>query len=509
MASMVETTLGRIEGTLENGHHVFRGIPFASPPLGRLRFRAPEPMEPWTGVRETKTMSPAAPQSRSSLIGLSRFSEDCLYLNIWTPGPDGEKRPVMFWIHGGSFTAGGASQKMFDGSALAKRGDVVVVTINYRLGSLGFAFLGGLLGDKFPTDSNPGLRDQIMALNWVHENIEAFGGDPRNVTIFGESAGGFSVGCLLAAPTAKGLFHRAICQSGATHLVTTPEDASQIAKILLDELEISPARPEKLWTLPAEVLVKAQRKCFLKKITLGTKKRRLPLVYMTLLPVSEGDVLPEDPYQSVVDGAAKDISTLVGTNLDEHHLFIHMADQGKIKMDRKGLVKVCGSRIPGHGEKVAQVYETAHREQGRSTKPTDLFGAVETDRMFRIPSIRLAEAQSRHQPDTYMYLLDWPCPMMDGIMGCCHVVDVPFVFGMVDSDHGKMFTGGGPEARALSEKMQDAWIAFTKTGKPGHPGLGDWPAYDLERRATMRLGKQCRLEDAPMDVERRFWDEIL
>lgn len=509
MASIVETKHGKVEGTEKNGLHIFRGIPFAKPPVGKLRFRAPQEPESWSGVREAKKFSPAAPQTVNPLMGLSDFSEDCLYINVWTPGLDNKKRPVMFWIHGGGFTLGAASQTIYDGAPLTARGDVVFVSINYRLGALGFLFLNDLLGKNAEVDGNVGLQDQMAGLKWAVQNVEAFGGDPNNITLFGESAGGMSVGNLLAAPGVKGLFHKAICQSGATHISATRDDATKVAAVFLKDLQISPEDPGKLWEVSYEDVLKAQLASGSQPVTRGTGSKRLPQTLMNLIPVADGDVLPKDPYEAVLNGSAGDIPMLVGTCLDEWKLFSSMPGLGGGDMDEGAMAQIFEASIPSHGAEGAKVYKEAHTAAGRGTTPKDLFDAMETDRLFRIPSVRLAEAQDKQNAELYMYLLDWVSPMMGGILGCCHVVDLPFVFGLVDTPFGQMYTGGGDAAKALSQNMMDAWTGFARTGKPGHAGLDEWPTYDLKDRATMILGKKCRIEKDPMSKERVFWENVL
>ncbi len=507
MGTIVETRCGKLEGRETGGVQVFRGIPYARPPVGALRFRAPEPAEPWSGVRSALEFGPSAPQQPMMLplpgMDVGAMDEDCLYLNVYTPAADGAARPVMVWIHGGGFVIGSGSQPVYDGRPLALRGDVVVVTINYRIGPLGFLFLSDLCPELAGATGNAGIRDQVAALEWVRDNIAAFGGDPGNVTIFGESAGGMSVGTLLGMPSARGLFARAIAQSGASHNVHTRETATKVAARFLEELGIAPAQAAAtLRELPPDKLLETQQQTVLK---LGTS-----LGLLAFQPLVDGDSLPEPPLGAVAAGHAADVTLMTGTTRDEWNLF-GMLDPRARSLDEAGLVKRLSAQLPDADVPgLVEVYRRA-REGRASCDPKDLYFAIQTDRIFRIPAIRLAEAQRPHQPHTYLYRFDWETPAFGGALGACHAVDLAFVFGLVDRPGAELFTGGGPEALLLSERVMDAWAAFARNGDPSHAGLpgGRWDAYDAERRATMLLGRDCALEFDPGAAERRAWDGLV
>jgi para-nitrobenzyl esterase len=506
MTFVVSTRLGTLEG--EAGAHgtvVFRGVPYATAPVGALRFRPPQPHEGWHGTRMARTFGPSAPQDRGLMQDIPECSEDCLTLNVWTPACDRARRPVMVWIHGGGFTVGAGSQDMYEASMLARRGDVVVVTINYRLGLLGFACLGDLLGGAHDTTANNGLRDQLAALRWVRDNIEAFGGDPENVTIFGESAGGMSVGALLSSPAARGLFRRAVAQSGAAHHTTFREDASRMTELALRGLGIQVSQPERLWSASISEIVTAQRLCFRETILRGPSAKRLPQASMTLLPVSGDDLLPTAPFDAIAAGVAAGIDVMAGANLDEWHYFVFLVEPGKRTLDEAGLLKVCSKRVPARAEEAIRLYRSVF---GAELPAWKIFSAIETDRMFRIPAERLVEAQSQHHARSYSYLFDWRSPLMDGEMGSCHALEVPFVFGTVEGTFGRAFTGGGPAAEALSFKMLDAWAAFARTGDPSHEGIGTWHPFDTERRATMRFGATTVLRGATLPELHAFWQPL-
>jgi len=431
------------------------------------------------------------------------MDEDCLFLNVYTPAADGGRRPVMVWIHGGGFVIGSGSQPVYDGVPLAKRGDVVVVTVNYRLGPLGFLHLADLCPELEGAVGNAGIRDQIAALEWVNENIAAFGGDPENVTIFGESAGGMSVGTLLGAPAARGLFRRAIPQSGAAHNVHTRETATEVARHFLEELGIAPAdAAAKLRSVPPDKLLDTHQQTVLK---LGTS-----VGLLAFQPLVDGDALPAPPLDAVRAGHAAGVDLLVGTARDEWKLFGFL-DPGLAKLDEAGLVARVAKQVGGE-ENATRLVAAYRGARGRdAATPQDLYFAIETDRVFRIPAIQLAEAQQRHRDGVYMYLFTWESPMMGGALGACHAIELPFVFGQVEAEGAELFVGGGPDAIRLSEQTMDAWLGFARAGDPAHAGLpgGRWPAYEPERRATMRLGPETICDDAPGEAERAAWDGLI
>ena len=505
MGPTVATRYGKVEGRQEAGVQIFRGIPFAKPPVGELRFRAPEPPAPWSGVRSALEFGSSAPQPSMTLplpgMDVGPMDEDCLTLNVYTPAADAARRPVLVWIHGGGFVIGSSCQPIYDGRPLSRRGDVVVVTVNYRLGPLGFLYLSELCPDLEDAIGNAGLRDQVAALEWVRDNIDRFGGDPLNVTVFGESAGGMSVGTLLGMPSARGLFSRAIPQSGAAHNVHTRDTATQVAEHFLDELGVPAGDAARtLRELPPARLLDTHNQTVLK---LGTTLGLLPFQ-----PMVDDDSLPRPPLEAVRAGDAAPVALLTGTTRDEWKLF-GMLDPGIAKLDEAGMRARLAHQV-ADPEALIEAYRGT-RPGGAAATPPEIFFAIETDRVFRIPAIRLAEAQSAHQPATFMYRFDWATSSMGGALGACHAVELPFVFGLVDRPEGNLFVGGGPGAMPLSERVMGAWLAFAREGDPSHAGLPDgrWPAYRPDERGTMILGRECACELDPQSSERRAWQGIL
>ncbi len=509
MDPRVETAAGRVAGSREDGVLVFRGIPYARAPQGALRLSAPRPPEPWTGVREAKRFGASAPQTPGRLAALlgsptESFAEDCLYLNVWTPGTDAARRPVLVWLHGGSFTTGSGSQPVYDGARLARRGDAVVVTINYRLGALGFLHLPALEREAHAATANPGLLDQVAALAWVRENIAAFGGDPTNTTLFGESAGAMSVGTLLGTPRARGLFARAILQSGAASNVTDREDALRVGETFMKELGLAPDDLAGLRAQPLAAVLAAQER--------ATAQLLGVVPQLPFQPVVDGDVLPRPPLEAIAGGSARDISILIGTNLEEQKLYAPTDPKAQL-LDDDGLLRRCRRALPEpgpdgrpRGEHVVRRYRAA-REGRFDVSPRELWFAIETDRWFRVPATRLAEKHAAHQPATWAYLFTWKSPALGGMLGSCHALEIPFVFGCVDDQLVQRFVGDDKAVPGISQRMQDAWLAFARSGDPGHSGLDAWPRYDATRRATMLFGEECRVEHAPFEAERAFWDE--
>jgi para-nitrobenzyl esterase len=504
MPAIASTKQGKVEGEEKDGLAIFRGIPFAAPPVGARRWRAPEAPLSWSGVRKAGEFGACAPQNLIPLDMLEAFkisepqSEDCLFVNVWTPRADGARRPVLVWIHGGAFAIGSGAQAIYDGAPLAKRGDVVVVTVNYRLGPLGFLRLAELTNGRIPSTGNEGILDQIAALEWVRENIAAFGGDPENVTIFGESAGGMSVGTLLGLPRARGLFHKAIPQSGASSTANTREHAAFVAERFVSLLGVGRDPDALLAATSAQLLAATAQLAGPPGVANGD------VGGMPLAPVVDGEIQPRLALESVARGSAAGVPLLLGTTLEEWKLFMP-ADPTNFTLTDGQLYARCEKRLGAAGRGVVDTYRKARSERGAPVTPPELWCAIETDRIFRMPALRLAETQLQHESRVFEYLFTWPSPLLGGMLGACHALELGFVFGTHDHPGMVDFSGTGPKAGALSERMMDAWLAFAKTGDPATPAAS-FPRYTPAERATCIFGESSEIASAPYDEERRAWD---
>jgi para-nitrobenzyl esterase len=493
VSASTEIAQGKLQGTARDGVLRFNGIPYARPPIGNLRWRLPEAPEPWSGVRNAAGFGNIAPQVASAAGAVlggtpGTRSEDCLYLNVQTPACDGGKRPVMVWIHGGAFNTGAGSVGTYNGKFLVPRGDVVLVTINYRLGALGFLNLRDATDGKLPGTGAEGLADQVAALEWVKANIAQFGGDPDNVTIFGESAGGMSVGALLAAPSARGLYHKAIPQSGASDIGFARERSAKIARHVLDKLGTGDPT-----ALSWEAILDVQ------KLILETPRE--VGAGMPFAPTIDGTVLPKRAIACVAEGSAAGTPLLTGTTRDEWKLFTVAAANLKT-LDEAGLRKMT-ARLAGeeHADAIVAAYA------GAGT-PFDRWNAIMTDHTFFVPATRLLDAQGAHAP-VYAYRFDWPSPFLDGALGACHALELGFTFGTFRLKGAEPFFGSGPEAEALSDAMMDSWLAFAHNDNPSNDTAGAFMRYDTAKRATTIFGDgPTRVTRAPNEERRKAWEAV-
>lgn len=490
--TIVKTRSGSVRGSSEDGIAIFKGIPYAAPPFGARRFRAPQPVEAWNGIRDALEFGPTVPKPPypppidTLLPEPVRPGEDCLNLNIWTPDLSSANLPVMVWIHGGAFRNGTGMIPTYDGTNFARDG-VVCVTINYRLGSEGFLFIG-------EGTANLGLLDQLAALTWVQENIAAFGGDPTNVTIFGESAGGMSVTTLLAMPRARGLFRRAIAQSGAGHYAISLETARLIGQYVAEELGVE-ATVEAFAAIPPERLVKAQVAVATALATKPDPQRWREVAFNSMVhePVIDSDILPDLPIKLIAEGAGAGVDVLVGTNTDEHTFFL--VPTGAINLVNENSL---ANLSRGYGIAPEETLAT-YRELYPTASIGELYIAFVTDWFFRIPAIRLAEARIAHAESAYMYEFAWRSPQLDGRLGACHALELAFVFDNLQQTANRGLVGpNGPQA--LADAMHSAWVAFATTGDPG------WPRYDLTSRATMHYDTISEVVNDPHSVARTFWE---
>jgi len=500
--TVVSTKSGKIEGSYEGGQYIFKGIPYASPPTGDLRWLPPRPVKPWKDVRPAKQFGPIAPQNTMPGGFMEQVpqpqSEDCLFLNIWTPGLDSAKRPVMVWIHGGAFTMGSSSDAMYESDKLLKRGNIVLVSINYRLGMLGFLRLKDVTGGKIPATGNEGLLDQVMALKWVKDNIAAFGGDPKNITVFGESAGSISIACLMVMPDAKGIFQKTILESGAGNAAVPKEEADRCGELFLKLTGIKKDDAQAMRALTPAQLLELEMKIRMASPGAGGTAR-----VTSHYPVIDGEVIPDVPNKLARQGASKGILSIIGTNLDEYTLF-GMMDPAMAALTEADLKKKLAAMLPGPGaDELVEVYGKALQKRGESATPANILSAINTDLMFRMPSLDLVEAQRENKTPVYSYIFTWNSPSMGGVLKACHALEIGFVFGKYDP----MFCGAGPEADKLSECMQEAWLAFAKTGNPSSKCTGEWPEYGKDRK-TMVFGKASHMEAAPFEAERAVWEKV-
>jgi para-nitrobenzyl esterase len=516
MGCVVKTVQGRVRGAVVEGGYAFLGVPYAAPPFGANRLRPPQPVTAWEGVRDATRMGPEPPQVAPPTTGGPRggaaedwedvagafagvgravCSDDCLNLNVWTPDPGAAGLPVMVWIQGGMFEL--SSTAAYDGRNFARDG-VVCVVLNWRPGAEGFLYLGDDI-------ANVGLLDQVAALQWVQENITAFGGDPANVTVFGESAGAMSIGTLLAMPRAAGLFRRAILQSGAAHQVLPAGDALRIGGYLAAKLGVARTR-EGIAAAGVGRLLAAQAELKADLLTYPDPDRWGQAVVTSTMPwqpVIDGQVVPGLPIERIAAGSGRQVDVIVGTNTDDWRLWLVVSGAiGQITDEiLTGPVRDYGYQsLTCYGLPAAAAL-AAYRQRFQGSSPGDLLASVQTDWWMRIPAIRLADAHAGTAvaSNTYMYEFAWAAPGL----GAVHALEVPFVFDTATADaplFGPLVGNDPPQQ--LGRDMHSAWIAFATSGDPG------WPAYDIARRATMRFDTDSRVVDDPRSWERTIWDGI-
>ena len=477
------TTSGPVRGRLKEDVVLFAGIPYAAPPVDGLRFRRVVPHAGWADVRDCFKFGPAAPQTPSGGLTDSapvRWDEDCLTLNITTPALDDGGRAVLFWIHGGGYRTGQGGIPWYNGARFAQNKDIVVVSINYRLGALGFTDLSAF-GSEFATSGVNGTLDQITALRWVSDNIAAFGGDPSRITIAGESAGGFSVATLLASPLAAGLFQRAIGQSGAGQHTLPPEAGAMVAREFMNALRAD--GPVQLEAASAQDVLDAQAS--VDQVLEQGPGRNSPLgvPVSPFYPVTGNEVLPRAPIDLIHDGASAGVGVLTGSNRDETTLWGYgRVDEARLK-----------AAAVGFGD--AALLD-AYRRTRPDASDNDVMIAMTTDHMFRIPAIRLAEA---HRGDTWLYQFDWESRAFDGRLKATHALEIPFAFDNLDRAGVDAFLGPGPVPQSVATEMHDVWARFINAGDPG------WPVYDIDRRATYCFNEHSALIDDPASEERIAW----
>ncbi|RPF34416.1 carboxylesterase/lipase family protein [Streptomyces sp. TLI_185] len=492
--SVVRTVAGAVRGRREDGLTVFRGIPFAEPPVGNDRFGAPRPVRAWEGTREAYAFGPPPPQEsgiqgRRGVVSAAE-GDEWLTVNVWTPEADSAaRRPVMVWIYGGAYKLGHSGSPGYDAQRIARDGDLVVVTLNYRVGIEGFALIEG-------APANRGLLDQVAALEWVRDNIAEFGGDPGQVTVFGESAGAGSVASLLAMPSARGLFRRAIAQS-VPGTYFSGELARDIASAIAEEAGLRPTTAD-LATVDPRQLTSVGEALSARMMSYADRWGQVAPTATPFSPVVDGEVLPCTPWQALKAGAGRDVDLLVGHNRDEFRLFLVLGGMlGKIGEEQAGWAL----RTFGPGPDGERAYRAAFPE----ATPGELFERVQTDWLFNMPSLHLAEAQIQGGGRAHVYELTWPAPGGGGGLGACHGLDIPLLFGTFQADLGQLLfagTGATAEGEALSSRFRASWTAFARTGDPG------WPAFEAEERLAQVLDVEPKAQVGPYPEEasRRLWE---
>lgn len=490
--TLVSTQYGQVQGMVEKGVAVWKGIPYAQAPVNELRFKAPQPLQSWSGIKKTTEFSAIAPQISPEAL-TEQTSEDCLFLNIWSPAADNSKRPVLFWIHGGAFITGSGSTPAYNGASFANTGNVVVVTINYRLGPFGFLYTKDLT-DSDLFDTNNGLRDQMAALQWVKENIAAFGGDPDNITIFGESAGGASVVNQLGSPLSKGLFHKAIAQSPCSFCIyTDTKTATQGTIRFLEILALSLSEITQLIDIPVDILLKASEQ-------LVEEMTELVPGNIAFQPIVGDDVLPLRPEQAVVKGSGSQVPLIVGSNEDEGTMFALLPVPKIMPINDTLINTYLEQNYPNTSSEIKEAYKEVPAE----LRPIKMGG----DATIWLPAVTIATAMPNSSP-VYMYRFRWTSDYLKG-SGLCsfHSLEIPFVFGnLQSSDVVETLKGADEkETQALSQKMQQAWINFAHTGNPSNNEINDWTAYNTKTRTSMVFDKEIRLENDIEATVRKAWE---
>jgi para-nitrobenzyl esterase len=489
---VIRTRHGSVRGSVADGVLRFLGIPYAAPPFGDNRLRPPQPVEPWSGVRDATTYGAKPPQLPYPppwdvlIPERGPDGEDCLNLNIWTPDTSAAGLPVMVWIPGGMFEAG--SGATYDGARFARDG-IVCVTINYRVGAEGFLHLG-------KGNTNRGLLDQIAALEWVRDNIAAFGGDPGNVTVFGQSAGAMSVGTLLSMPSAKGLFRRAIAQSGGAHQVISLGAAEKVTRQLAQKLGV-PATRDAIAAIPPDRLLQAQAELKADLMAHPDPERWGRETVASILlwqPVIDADVVPARPIDRITAGAASDIDLMTGATTEEWNFFFVPA--GAMEQITP---EVLPGAIAAYGLPVEATLP-AYRATHPGASAGELLSAIQSDWYCRIPALQLADAHARNSAATWMYEFAWRSPQYGCRLGAFHGADVAFVFDQLGPDTEPLLGPSPPQE--LADRMHRAWVAFATTGNPG------WPRYDLTRRATMRFDTRSEVVNDPRSGQRSLWEHM-
>jgi para-nitrobenzyl esterase len=498
---VIETADGRLRGIEDRSVGIFKGIPYAAPPLGERRFRPPVPVEKWTGVRDALSFGKQAIQSENvfgmppelvpmvPLYGGEPFDEDCLTLNVWTSGTSGASRPVLLWCHGGAFLTGSGSSSWYDGSNLCRLDDVVVVSFNHRLGALGYLHVEDI-ADSFEGSGTAGIRDIVAVLEWVKTNIARFGGDSGNVTIFGESGGGAKVSVLMALPSAKGLFHKAIIQSGPAVQMANREDGTRTARQFLAEVGLDENSAAELRKLPVDRIVAAQNavQATVARTSFADRRR------FGFNPVIDGAFFPGGPFAPAAPETSAGVPLMIGSNREEMNLFLgHLPWVVAATFDN-----LPDTMKPYLGARTDEVI-AAYRKLRPAADAAEIALAVVGELGVRGLSLTIAERKiAQKMADVFVYLFTWKTPVLGGRLGACHTLEIPFVF---DNAESATLTGDDPARLPLGKTMAKTWLAFARTGNPG------WPAYSTAERPTMVFDTVSRVEKDPLGDERKLWEQ--
>ena len=503
-AKVVQTKAGPVQGLIDHGVHSFKGVRYGKAPIGKLRFMPPQPAEPWTAIYDATDYGAPAMQLASGTtvdttndFGMQMHrvfttpsdikiqNEDCLFLNVWSPGVDAKKRPVMVWIHGGGFAYGSGAQPIYQGDGLAKFGDVVVVSVNHRLNVFGYLNLAEAMGPDNASSGTVGMQDLVLALRWIHDNIEAFGGDPGNVMIMGQSGGGAKVSVLCAMPSAKGLFHKAAIQSGPTLALPRPPPAAAAAKRFLDALGVKPGDRAALEAIPAPVLIATAAKLGGGPGGGGVGGG----------PIVDGVAITRDPFTPDAPDVSGDVPILVGWAKDEWTIFTAGEPWfGKLtEAELADRVKPLG---PGGARLLAAV-----RKAYPSYSPTYLWVQMISLRMMQGSEALAERKAAKGRAPAYVYTITWETPASGGIFKTPHTMEIPFM--LYNFDRVRAFVGPGPEPKHMADQIAGAWVAFARTGKPDHAGIPHWPAYNATSRPVMAFNLKSRAVNDPLPEVRQ------
>jgi para-nitrobenzyl esterase len=494
---VVETTAGKVRGVLQAGTNTFRGIPYGASTAGSNRFMAPRKPEPWTGVREAFENGQTAPQlggPPNALILNHRQpaveGEDCLVINVFTPGVnDGRKRPVMVWLHGGGFASGAGSAHSFDGNFLARSGDVVVVCVNHRLNIFGYLYLAEVGGEKYSASGNAGMLDIVAALEWVRDNIAHFGGNPGNVTVFGQSGGGLKISVLLAMPPAKGLFQKAIIESGSQLKGIHRDEAGKTTERILAKLGLQPNQIDELQKLPMERVLSA----------IDNRGPEQGTGAFNLGPVVDGRTLPSDPFDPAAPEISSDVPLIIGS-VNTEGTFFAPPGSPLFSLDEAGMRMRLAQRFGDATDRLIDLY----RKEKPSASPSELYFMITA---FPAAAITQAERKvAQGKAPVFMYLFTWETPVEGGKRHSPHTIELPFVFNNVVEQPEEV--GNGPDLQPLADKMSGAWTAFARTGNPSAPGVPKWPAYAMNERATMVINRDWKLVNDPRHDARLIMNSL-